>query len=148
MSPRPLPCTRLPAGLGTMPTAEALTGIPLATDALTPPLGMRENLSNPSEEPSGTCPAATMCVICCQEQATQEHQPRALAYTSVRDSHQFPSSLLKRSAGGSILTCPSSCRNSECPWAAHNKRVTCQTSREPQPDIATWVECFATYVRV
>ena len=74
------------------------------------------------------------CIICCQQQATRERQPRAPACTSERDPHQCSSSLPKRSAGGNILTCPSSCLNSGCPWTARNKRVTCQASREPQPD--------------
>ena len=62
------------------------------------------------------------------------HQPRAPVSTLERDCHRCPSSLRKRSAGGSIPTCPSSCLNSECPWAAHNKRLTCQASREPKSD--------------
>ena len=96
-----------------------------------------------------------MCVICCQQQATQEHQPRALVYTSVRDSHQFPSSLLKRSAGGNVLTCQSSCRNSGCPLGSSQQegdlpdqpRTPARRQRKVT-DIATWVQCFATYVGV
>ena len=44
-----------------MPTAEALAGIPVATDPLAPPSGTRENPSNSGEEPSGMGPGATMC---------------------------------------------------------------------------------------
>ena len=57
--PAPLPC--LLAGLGAMPTADALAGIPVATDPLAPPSGTHENPSNSGKEPSGMGPAAIMC---------------------------------------------------------------------------------------
>ena len=44
-----------------MPTAEALGGIPVATDPLAPPSGTRENPSNSGDEPSSMGLAATMC---------------------------------------------------------------------------------------
>ena len=44
-----------------MPTAEALAGIPVASNPLAPPSGTHENPSNCGKEPSSMGPATTMC---------------------------------------------------------------------------------------
>ena len=99
-------------------------------------------------------PATTMCNLLPAAGNAGALAPSTAVYIG-EGIPPVPLKLAEKICSRTILTCPSSCLNSGCPWAGHNKRmippgqpqtpVRCQRK---VTGIATWVQCFATYVGV
>ena len=137
-----------------MPTTKALAGIPMATDPLAPPAGTRENPSNSGEEPSSMGPTATMCNLLPAAGNVGASAPSTSVYI-----------------GEGLPPVPLKLAEKICGWEYTDMSEllpefwvslgSSQTEGDPpgQPrtpgrlwrkvtDIATWVQCFATYVVV
>ena len=137
-----------------MPTAEALSGIPVATDPLTPPLGMRENPSNPGEEPPGTCPAATMCNLLPAAGNPGTSAPSIGVYIG-EGLPPVPLKLAEKIRRWEYIDMSELLPEFWVPLGSSQQEGdppdqprTPARRRRKVTDIATWVQCFATYVGV
>ena len=137
-----------------MPTAKALAGIPVATDPLIPPAGTRENLSNSGEEPSSMGPAATMCNLLPAAGNVGASAPSTGVYIG-EGLPPVPLKLAEKICGWEYTDMSElqpkfwvSLGSSQQEGDPPGQPRTPGRLQRKVTDIATWVQCFATYVGV
>ena len=135
-----------------MPTSEALAGITVAINPLAPPLGTRENPSNSGEEPSGMGLAATMCTLLPAAGNTGPSAPSTGVYIGeglppvplklVEKIRRWEYTDMSKFLPEFWVPLGSSQQEGDLPGQPRTQ----VRRRRNLTDIATGVQCFATYV--